>query len=330
MLNVKKDIENNTLKNCYLFYGSEGYLIKTYEDRIKVAATGNTEDMMNIAVFDDRKITSGSVIDSAETLPFLAEKRVVVVRDSGFFKTGKKDDTDAIAKYLSDVPESCVIVFCETDIDKRNAAYKAVVKYGYAAEFKPLAEKDMVKWITKEFKNRKIAVDAKTAAFLIRVTGADMTSIVTEIEKLSSFGADKGKIDIADINDVCVVTPELKIFEMIGAMGNKNTEKAIGIYRNMILYNESPFGILAMITRHFRLMYQCSELLDMGENFGSIASKLGLRDFAVRDYCRQAKNFSKDRLKKAIEDCLQADVDVKNGKIKDVLAVELLLIEYSL
>ncbi|MBE6008897.1 MAG: DNA polymerase III subunit delta [Lachnospiraceae bacterium] len=330
MLNVKKDIENNTLKNCYLLYGSEDYLIKTYEERIRVAATGNKEDMMNIAVFDDRKLTSGPVIDSAETLPFLAEKRVVVVRDSGFFKTGKKDDTEAIAKYISDVPESTVIVFCENDIDKRNAAYKAVSKHGYAAEFKPLAEKDMIKWIAKEFKNRKITVDAKTSAFLIRVTGADMTAIVTEIEKLSSFGADKGSIDINDINDVCVVTPELKIFEMVGAMGSKNTEKAIGIYRNMILYNESPFGILAMITRHFRLMYQCAELIDMGENFASVAAKLGLRDFAVRDYCRQAKNFSREKLKKAVEDCLKADVDVKSGKIKDVLAVELLLIEYSI
>ena len=93
---------------------------------------------------------------------------------------------------------------------------------------------------------------------------------------------------------MCVSSPELKVFEMIGAMGNKNTEKALEIYRNMILYNESPFGILAMITRHFRLMYQSSELIDMGENFASAAAKLGVRDFAVRDYCRQAKNFSKE------------------------------------
>ncbi len=330
MLNVKKDIEENNLKNCYLLYGSESYLIKTYEERIMVAAAGSKDDIMNIAVFDDRKLLAAPVMDSAETLPFLAEKRVVIVRDSGFFKTGKKDETENIAEYVKNVPESTVLVFCENEVDKRNAAYKAVAKYGYAAEFKPLTEKDLIKWIAKEFKQRKIAVDGKTAAYLIRVTGADMTAIVTEIDKLSSFGADKGKIEIADINEVCVSNPEIKIFEMVGAMGNKNTEKAISIYRNMILYNESPFGILSMITRHFRLMYQCSRLMDEGENFASVAVKLGLRDFAVRDYCRQAKNFSSDRLRSAIEDCLKADVDIKSGKIKDVLAVELLLIEYSL
>lgn len=329
MLNLKKDIEENNLKGCYLLFGSEGYLIKTYEDRIKLAAVGSTDDMMNIDVFDDRKLAAGTVIDAAETLPFLAEKRVVLVKDSGFFKTGKKDETESIAKYLANSSESTVIVFSETEVDKRNAAYKAVTKYGYAAEFKPLTEKDLIKWIAMEFKKRKIAVDSKTAAYLIRATGADMTAMATEIDKLSSYAEEKGRIEIEDIDAVCVTSPELKIFEMVGAMGNKNTEKAIEIYRNMILYNEKPMGILAMITRQFRLMYQCS-VLEETEPMPNIAAKLGIRDFMVRDYCRQASNFSKKRLKEAVEACLEADVNIKSGKIKDVLAVEVLLIEYSL
>ena len=77
MLNVKKDIENNTLKNCYLFYGSEGYLIKTYEDRIKVAATGNTEDMMNIAVHPDYRMRGIGKALINELIPILAARNVL-------------------------------------------------------------------------------------------------------------------------------------------------------------------------------------------------------------------------------------------------------------
>ncbi len=330
MLNLKKDIEENNLKKCYLIYGDEAYLIKTYEDRLKMAAVGSNDDIMNIEVFDDRKLTAGKVIDSAETLPFLSEKRFVLVRDSGFFKAGKKDETEAIAKYIADVPESTVLVFSENEIDKRNAAYKAVNKFGYAAEMKALDEKSLIKWIAVELKKKKIAIDNGAAAYLIRATGADMTAIVSEINKLASFCEEKAKVEIKDIDEVCVFNPELKIFEMVGAMGNKNVQKAIEIYRNMILYNEKPMGILAMITRQFRLMYECSMLLESGEVLPNIAAKVGIRDFMVRDYLRQASNFSSKRLKEAIVACLETDAGIKMGMIKDVLAVELLLIEYSL
>lgn len=330
MLNLKKDIDENNLKGCYLLFGSEDYLIKTYEERLKNAVVSDKDDMMNIEVFDDRKLSAAKVIDSAETLPFLAEKRFVLVKDSGFFKAGRKDETEIIAKYIGNIPPTTVIVFSESEIDKRNAAYKAVAKFGYAAEMKALDEKSLIKWIAREFKLKKIAIDAKTGAYLIRATGADMTSIVSEINKLSSYAQDKGKVEIEDINEVCVFNPELKIFEMVGAMGNKNTEKAIEIYRNMILYNEKPMGILAMITRQFRMMYECSCLMEEGGNLPSVAAKLGIRDFMARDFLRQSANFSKEKLKNAVEACLEADVNIKTGKIKDVLAVELLLIEYSM
>ena len=117
---------------------------------------------------------------------------------------------------------------------------------------------------------------------------------------------------------------------MVGAMGAKNAPKAIEIYNNMLMYNESPIGILAMITRQFRLMYECALMLDKGENIASIAAKLGIRDYMARDFCRQAGNFSIGRLRKALDDCLEADIGIKAGRIKDSLAVEMLLMEYSM
>lgn len=330
MLNIKKDIKENKLKGCYLLFGNESYLIKTYEDKIKKTALGGGDELMNSDTFDDRKLTAKTVMDSAETMPFLAEKRVVTVRDSGFFDQGKKDETEAIAKYLSNVPETTVIIFAESKVDKRTAAYKAAVKYGYAAELKTPAEKELITWVIREMKARKVAIDGKSAAYLIRAVNADMAGAVTEMDKLAAFAGENGSIGVKDIDEVCVKNPELKIFDMVGAMGSKNAAKAIEIYNNMLMYNESPWMILTMITRQFRLMYECSLMLDKGENVTSIAAKLGIRDYMARDFCRQAGNFGTARLRKALDACLEADTDVKKGRIKDSLAVELLLMEYSM
>lgn len=329
MLNIKKDIKEHKLKGCYLLYGSESYLVKTYEENLKKAALGGGDDIMNSDTFDDRKLMAKTVIDSAETLPFLAEKRVVIVRDSGFFKQGKKDETEAIAEYISNIPETTVIVFSESEVDKRNAAYKAAAKYGYAAEFKTPSEKELIAWVIREMKKRGVSIDGKNAAYLIRTVNADMTGAAAEMDKLAAYAGEKGSVDIKAIDEVCVKNPELKIFDMVGAMGAKNAPKAIDIYNNMLLYNESPIGILAMITRQFRLMYECALMLDKGENITSIAAKLGIRDYMARDFCRQSGNFSISRLRQALNACLEADVGIKSGRIKDSLAVELILMEYS-
>lgn len=329
MKELKNDIKNKQFKSCYLFYGSEGYLKKAYENSIKKAIVDESFETMNFDMFDDKKVLTTKVIDALETLPFMAEKRFVLVRDSGLFQTGRKDESEKMADYLSTIPESACLLFVEEEIDKRGRLYKSIVKNGRAVEFKTPDEKTLVNWIMSELKKKKMEINSATAIYLIRTTGSNMENIVGEIEKLSAYKAQNGKIENEDIDKVCIKSFETKIFDLVAAIGNKKPETALEIYRNMLLMKESPIMILAMIIRQFRLIFQCKLLLKQGEASASIAQRLSQREFVIRECVKQSQNFSIEILEKAVKECLETDIAIKTGGMTGELAVELLILSYS-
>lgn len=329
MKEIKESIKNKIFKSCYVFYGPEVFLKRNYEEQLKKAVLGSLDDMMNLEIFDDKKIMPDTIINASETFPFLAEKRLIIVRDSGLFHTGRKNESEKMSDYISKIPETACIVFIEDEVDKRGKLYKSVSKNGHAVEFKTPPESDIIKWIMTGFKKNKVVISNDTAAYLLRTVGSSMENALGEIEKLTAYKNGEGEITKSDIDSVCIKSFETKIFDLVAAIGNKKAETALEIYRNMLMMKESPIMILAMITRQFRIIFQCSELLKSGENNAGIAARLGQREFVVRECVKQSKNFSGNILMKAIEYCLETDINIKTGKMNGDLAVEVLIIKYS-
>lgn len=329
MKELKNDLKNQIFRACYLFFGKETFLKKKYETAMKQALIEENSALMNFDCFDDRKISVQRILDSLETMPFLAEKRLVVVKDSGLFQTGRKEDSEKMAEYLSKIPESSCLLFLEEEIDKRGKLYKSVVKYGHAVEFKTPDEKILIIWIKKELKKKKIRIESSAASYLIHTTGGHMEAISGEMEKLSTYLEEGEEASRELIDQLCIKALEVKIFDLVAAIGNQETDVALEIYHNMILTKESPIMILAMIIRQFRLLFQSKYLLEKGEETGGIAQKLGQRDFIIRDCIKQSKNFSLETLKKAMDHCLETDICIKTGKMNGELAVELLILSYG-
>ena len=128
MNRINEDIKTGQLKQIYLLYGEEAYLRKQYRDRIREALIG--DDAMNYRCYEGKNIPVGEVIDLAETLPFFAQRRLIVLMDSGLFKSGGEQ----LAEYLANPAPGTFFVFVETEVDKRSRLYKTVSKEGYAAE----------------------------------------------------------------------------------------------------------------------------------------------------------------------------------------------------
>lgn len=329
MKELKRQMKEKTFCPCYLFYGSEGYLKKTYAAKMKATMIEESAELMNFDCFEDKKIAISTLLDTAETMPFLSEKRLVMVKNSGLFRTGRKEDSEKMADYLANIPESTCILFIEEEIDKRGRLYKAVGKNGYVVEFKPLSEKDLMVWIGRECKKNNLKMDGATASYLIRTVGGDMENLVREMAKLGAFAGEGGSVSNQDVDEICIKSLETKIFDLVGALGGGKTKEAVTIYRNLLMMKESPLMVLSMLSRQFRIILQCKTLLEAGETQSGIGHRTGLRDFVVRESLRQGKNFSIKRLKEGLDDCLQTDVNIKTGRMQGELAVEVLIIKYG-
>ncbi len=322
-----KEIREKNLDRVYLMYGEEEYLKQRYEKRLIEEFTDDLSGDMNISFFGT-DVDLNSLMGAVETLPFFSEKRLVIVKDSKLFKSGKKNDSERLADYLSNVPESTCLVFIENEVDKRGKLFKGVSKEGRAIEFKTPSEKELIEWVKKELKALDAYIDNSTAAFFLRHVGAGMENAYSEIMKLGAFKR-KGNITTEDIEEVCTKSLEAKIFDLMEAIGERKPKKALSIYRGMITAKEAPVMILTMVTRQFRLLLQCKLMDKDGMGAGQIAKILEQRDFVIKRCISQSRNFTEEILKSAMQECLNADVSFKTGKIKDELAVELIIIKYS-
>lgn len=326
---LKENIKNKIFYKCYLFFGEENYLKKYYEQKLKKALISDIAEVMNRDTFEGKNVSIETIIDSSETLPFMSEKRLVIVKSSELFQTGRKNDSEKMNEYIYSIPETTCIVFIEDNVDKRSKLYKKIQKEGHIVEFNSPKENELITWIQYNIKKYGNDIQPKTAVYMLRCVGTDMELLSNEMQKLLSYKNNGGFITEVDIDAICTKSLELKIFNMLDAIGNKNAEMAIEIYNNMIMLKEPAIKILAMIIRQFRLLYQSKYLIDEGNSVEIISKRLGQRSFVIKGLLSQVKNFSSELLRQALEDCLETDISIKTGTISGETAIELLIIKYS-
>jgi DNA polymerase III, delta subunit len=324
MKTIDNDIKMGQLKNVYLLYGTEDYLKRQYRDKLKHALV-EPDDTMNFSAYEGKDINPKELIDLSETLPFFKEKRMILVENSGFFK----NSCDDLAEYMSQVPESTCFVFVEEEVDKRSKLFKAASRAGSAVEFETPKEDMLVRWILGRIQREGKKITQSVMQLFLSKTGSDMENIDKELEKLICYTLDKTEIAAADVEAICTGQTENKIFEMIDAISAKNQKKALDLYYDLLALKEAPMRILFLIARQFQNLLLIKSMSAKGYPAVSIAKTAGMPSFAVQKNLRQAGAFKINQLKEAIEDCGQAEEDVKTGRMADQLAVELLIVKYS-
>lgn len=324
MKDLQADIKKKEFQRVYLLYGEEEYLKKQYKDRLWQTLNPD-HDTMNAAVYAGRDTDPARVIDLAETMPFFAERRIIFLEDTGFFK----NKCEGLPEYMAELPEYLCMVFVEKEVDKRSRMYKAVSKNGRAVEFKKQTEQTLARWVLGILKKEKKKITQQDMELFLSRTGTDMSRIATELEKLICYCADE---DVVSRDAILEITSELlenKIFEMIRAITEKNQKKALDMYYGLLALKEPPMRILFLIARQYNILLQVRELTAQGMGTNEIASKAGLQGFVVRNALPIARRYSLAGLRGAVEELVRTETDVKSGRIQDALSVELLIVKYS-
>ena len=324
MKNLQEDIKTGNFRRVYLLCGDEAYLKIQYKDKL-IKALNPDDDTMNFSKYEGKGIEVREMIDLCETMPFFADYRVILVENSGFFK----NKCDELADYIKTLPDYVRMVFVEEEVDKRSKLFKAASRAGSAVEFETPKEDMLIRWILGRIQREGKKITQSVMQLFLSKTGSDMENIDKELEKLICYTLDKTEISAADVEAICTGQTENKIFEMIDAISAKNQKKALDLYYDLLALKEAPMRILFLIARQFQNLLLIKSMSAKGYPAVSIAKTAGMPSFAVQKNLRQAGAFKINQLKEAIEDCGQAEEDVKTGRMADQLAVELLIVKYS-
>ena len=320
---ISDDIKKGEFKSVYLLYGEEEYLKKQYRDRLKNAIAG--DDTMNYSYYDSDNASVKDIIDVCETLPFFAQKRLVIMENTGFLKSSN----DELADYIKHIPDYLVIVMVEKDVDKRNKVYKAVDSVGYVCEMKPQTTATLEKWIAGLLAKDNLKISREACDLILDKTGAGMDYIRQEIEKLVCYCQGRNVVTAEDVEKVCATQTTSHIFDMISAIANKKQQQALDLYYDLLELKEPPMRILYLIVRQFNGILQVKDLMSRGISGKEIVSKIGAAPFVVGKYQAQAKYFEMNTLLDALNECAKTEEAVKQGRLNDRLGVELIIIKYS-
>lgn len=320
----EKSLSEGVLPSVLLFEGEEEQLKQEALVKLRSAVLPAGMEALNETLLSDPE--TDRLIADAETQPFMADRRLVVVRDYPPLM-GRAEADDKLLSWLPSVPETAILLFyCTGKPDGRKKIYNAVRKLGGIVTFAPLRGAELVRFVTDSFREAGKECDDRTAEFLIFTVGSDAGLLRTEVRKLASYAGNRPSVLPSDISALATPSAECTVFQMVDAVVTGQKTRALTLLRNQLLSGTDRMTILAMLLRQYRLLQHIKIMQYEKRGTDFIRSALGVPSFAVDQYLRQASGYTGGQVKNAVRICFDAEYAVKSGRIQQDGAVESVII----
>ena len=333
---LEKELNQGILKNIYLLYGEELFLLENTLKKIR-NVFGECIKGINYIPIDDTNISG--IISDIETPAFGYERKLIVARNSGILKKeGKRKNAelgkirDRLARYLEEnkklIEKSVVLVFIEEDVDNKTNLYKTIDKLGKICNFeyqKPIQIEKRMKAICYGY---KVNISDSNLRYFIECCGTNMQELINEIRKLIEFAGENGTIQKEDIDKLCIKKLESVIFDLTDSLGKKETGKALQVLKNLLYAKEPIQKILITLYNHFKRLYFTKMAIKYNKDIISTLNLKPNQTFLVNKYKTQARFFEEKDLKEILQNLRDLDYHYKIGLIDLQIGLESILCRY--
>ena len=311
-------LKAGTIGECYLFEGTEEYIKQSALKQLYAKLLPAGLEEMNLTELTDPD--PDTLIAAAETLPFMGEKRIVVVRECSLITSGRKSEdenkVEAITDYLGHIsPSTCIVFYVKGKADGRKKLYTLLKKKNAIVDFSPMNDAECADWARKTMRRLGKVLDSENAGRLVFTVGHDAALLRQEMEKLASFLDDRDVVTAEDIDAICTRSTECTVFQMVDAQVAGNNDAAFALLRDMLRSGEQRMAILAMLLRQYRILYHTKCLIEERAPSNAFPSMLGIHPFAVRNAQQQVRRFSREKLREAYDYLMDLDYRIKQGRI---------------
>lgn len=326
----RKNLLAKKLFPIYLFAGEETFLIddslKRIEKIIKI-------DDLNREIFQATECSGNDILNSVETLPFLNDKRLVVLKSADKLKI---DDARIITKIVENEPvkTTCFIIIFPGKLKSANSKVKNLLfacedsNNCFCVDCKKQYERDVKNFIQEEFSNRSIQVDYDVIMQIITDAGLDLQNVSSEIEKILLYlGKDKSRLTIDDFIKISGFTKEINLFMLTNSIEEKNLKYSLFITEKILQAGESGINILFSIYGTIRKMITVKSLME--EKNYSLKDALNfvkVHQYYHNKYFTNLNKYSLIHLKRCLKEILKTDITLKTSKIDEKSAIENLVL----
>ncbi len=322
-----KAIRAGDIGPAYVFYGPEVYVLSSALDALRRKLLPEGFEPLNQSLFEGATDVQ-SVMDAAETLPLMCDRRIVVLRDwTALTGKGEAGDADRFSKWLGSSPETCCLVFVLSAApDNRKKITQALRARAEWVEFPPLSDADLYKWCARHVRESGFDIQPDAVEQLVFMAGRMLTGLVQELDKLCAYADGRGVITRADVEAVTTPSTECTVFQMIDCLMKGQSARAQRLLKAMLENGESCLGTVAMLTRQLRMLTHIRLLRAQGLPLPEIERRLSLNHFAAVRAAEQAGRFSAEALEAGYRACVDTDFAVKSGRVRDSAGLDALML----
>ncbi|MDX2139316.1 MAG: DNA polymerase III subunit delta [Chloroflexota bacterium] len=317
----------------YLLHGDDELRIEEEADKLRAKLDDDANPGLNLSVFDGSSVDMGEILGAALSYPFLAEHRVVIVKGliahitrKGAGNVGKKALETLLAQ-LPDLPPWTRLVLVETQkLDEKNKLVHLAREHERGSEKLFVVPKDTTQWILKRAQETyQTQIETQAAVALALLTGSDLRAADSELFKLTQYVGGERPIREADVALMTPYVPEAITFDMVDALAEGKTQRAVMLIHRLLEQGEDVFSLYGMIIRQFRLMLLAKEHLGAGGNPKDLPGILGTAPYPAEKAAKQSRGFTIPQLERIYRLLQDYDVRMKTGRIEPKLALDLLV-----
>ncbi len=309
---IKKDIREGIKSKVYLVWGDEDYLKDYYSNALISGAVNKDFADFNYKQFTSGKINNDDIEGFLTSYPFMSDKKVIYIKDSGLFKKCSDSDKEFWKDLLSDLPDFALIVFSEKTVDKRNALYKLITASFCCDEFPIQKRSDLVSWISRYFNKFKKNITAEVADYMIDCCSENMYILKSEMDKMISFKIHSNIITKEDIDKCSCKIPESRVFKMIDDVLEGKIKEAGQKFAELKLLKEEPALLCAAIFSKY-MQFKKIKTLSKTLSPREIAPKVKSTEYFVKLQLKQIGNLAEEKIDKVLLACETMDYKYKSG-----------------
>lgn len=316
----------------YVLHGPDEFSRQAQVQEMRAAMGDPTTADLNTTLLDGKTATVSDVLSAAGAVPFLSDKRLVIVdgmltwlNRKGAGQTGK-DQLEALAAGLTALPEFARVVFVEPDtLSDRHPILKLAKTEpgGYHKLFDP--PRNPARWIATQAEQvYGVAIESAAVMALAAVVGDDLRAADSELAKLAAYANGERPITEADVALLTPYVAEADVFQMVDALGKRDGETAARLLHRL-LDNDEPLRLFGMIIRQFRLLILAREYLNGGGTPKQIGKAIGVHPYVGEKLGQQVSRFTLAQLEQIYRFLLETDIGIKTGKVDSLVALDLLV-----
>jgi len=280
--------------------------------------------------FDLEENTLDEVIEEANYMPFLDDKKYLVVNNSYLFTSdsSKEEDFSALLNYIDHPNPSTILIFTTLKpLDERKKIVKLLKEKGQVIIKKPITEKELVNLIQNLIKKQNKQISLKAINQIIELCQANYDLVLQEIKKLLIYYDDKEVINDDEI--ALIVSNETLIsnFKFCDAVIAKDMNKAFKLFDKLKENKEEPVMLIGLLVSQYRLILTVKYYLSKNYNKASITSQLKIHPYRVELAINNAYNFSSKELFRKISLLADLDYQIKSGQVDGYAGLEMFLLE---